>query len=364
MGEVLGSGRVYHGRIKSCTSGLFYCWQCEEDVLSVEGMSPVCPHCSGEFLEKRHATESPHTDEHPDNAARSGVSTPSIEEEGSVALSQKSSENEGAKKEEVGKMNKNKKKKHKKSKKKAEKPPGSLTTNDLYEEPEGIKIYQQDESREEEIGTVRKTQGVFQGKPKKRWNKEEIVILNDDKDDKADEDDESRKIDRDVKIEKEEKKKWTDEEKESRLKEMEKEVRGEAYPNMKGMKEEMIPGTNYKAEKEKQEAKKEEQRRLEKEKDLRCRDHEDGDKDRKKKSDKQQRAREEEARRKKEQEEREEKIRLGEMRRKKEEEKRREEEERNAKDREEANERVRKNLESKRKKFDTKQRHKKFGKRT
>ena len=28
-GEVLGSGRVYYNRIKSCTSGLFYCWQCQ-----------------------------------------------------------------------------------------------------------------------------------------------------------------------------------------------------------------------------------------------------------------------------------------------------------------------------------------------
>merc|ERR1711874_777487 len=104
----------------------------------------------GEFLEKRQTSDFPDDDEEPpDPVTRSGDSTPSVEGSDEVggAAPETLCKIEVVKKEDPGKLiNKNKKKKQKKNKKKMDK--GSLTENDLYEEPVGVKIYQQEEQNQ------------------------------------------------------------------------------------------------------------------------------------------------------------------------------------------------------------------------
>lgn len=326
---------------------------------SVEGESTSCPNCSGQFLEKL-PVEDPDTDSgFQDNAfnagaVRSEVSTPSTLEEGEPGT------------EKSTKTAANRKKKQKKNKKKNDMAT-TLTENDLYEVPEGVKIYEKEDVEEDESQNALKAD-VYRGKPKKRWNKESLAIV----EDAADGDDMNPGVFETVRNSKgeqfEEKQKWTEKERELRKREMEKAKTGEAYPNMAGVKEEVIPGTNYKAEKEERIAEEEKKKNDE----IEARIERETEKSRLKeeKNRKKRELKEEEERRKKiEEEEIQEKIRLGKIKREKEEERKREEEQRKQEETQKRqdilNEKIRQGMESRRRRRDdTKPRQRKTERRT
>jgi len=312
----------------------------------VEGESTSCPNCMGQWLEKL-PVEDPDTDSgFQDNAfqagaVRSEVSTPSLEE-GETGN------------ERTNKTAANKKKKQKKNKKKNVMAT-TLTENDLYEVPEGVKIYEKEDVEEDESLNALKAD-AYRGKPKKRWNKESIAVIEDAADDENIKTDEYEAVRNGKGDHFEEKQKWTEKEREMVKREMEKAKKGEAYPNMAGVKEEVIPGTNYKAEKEKRIAEEEkkmseeiESIRIERETEkIRIKE----DRIKKKREQKE----EEERRKKKEEEEIQEKIRLGKLKREKEEERKREEEQRNEEENQRRqdilNEKIRQGMESRRRRRD------------